>query len=406
MRVLVTGGAGFIGSNLVDGLLRDGHEVRVLDNFSTGHRSNLAHVRDDVEVVEGDLRSYERVSRAVRGCELVFHQGALPSVPRSVQDPLTSSEINIGGTLNVLLAARDEGVRPRRLRLVVVGLRRCAGLPARRDPGHEPARALRRLQARRRAVLPRRAPGVRPGDRLPALLQRLRPPPGPVLAVQRRLPKFIVAMRDGEAPTIYGDGSSRATSPISTTSSRRTCSRDRPRRGRQVLQHRRRPPGVAQRADGPAQRGARHADRAAVRRTRAGDVKHSLADVGRAERELGFDIAVTLGEARAARSTPSRRRGRPPSRPSAEGARAVRSGPVAARAPGSARRAGSPAAPSWQGARPARPAPRPGALPPAPAGAGPRRGHRTRRCARARAPAARRRSAGRCARIGRRRRSP
>src|SRR5436305_9400656 len=108
-RVLVTGGGGFIGSNLVRALLERGDEVRVLDNFSTGSRANLEDV--DVEVVEGELRSYERVHAAVRGSEVVFHLGALGSVPRSVQDPLTSSAVNVEGTLNVLLAARDEGVR-------------------------------------------------------------------------------------------------------------------------------------------------------------------------------------------------------------------------------------------------------------------------------------------------------
>src|SRR5438309_8925381 len=108
-RVLVTGGAGFIGSNLVRSLLERGDDVRVLDNFSTGNRANLEGL--DVEVVEGELRSYERVHAAVRGVELVFHLGALGSVPRSVQDPLTSSAVNVEGTLNVLLAARDEGVR-------------------------------------------------------------------------------------------------------------------------------------------------------------------------------------------------------------------------------------------------------------------------------------------------------
>lgn len=107
--VLVTGGAGFIGSNLVRALLARGDRVRVLDNFSTGNRDNLADLAD-VEVIEGDLRSYERVHAAVRGSELVFHQGALPSVPRSVQDPLTTTAVNVEGTLNVLLAARDEGV--------------------------------------------------------------------------------------------------------------------------------------------------------------------------------------------------------------------------------------------------------------------------------------------------------
>ncbi len=111
MTSLVTGGAGFIGSNLVRALLARGDEVRVLDNFSTGRRGNLAGLEADVELVEGELRSYERVHAAVRGADVVFHLGALGSVPRSVQDPLTTSAVNIEGTLNVLLAARDEGVR-------------------------------------------------------------------------------------------------------------------------------------------------------------------------------------------------------------------------------------------------------------------------------------------------------
>ena len=109
MRALVTGGGGFVGSNLVHALAERGEEVRVLDNFSTGSRANLTGL--DVEVLEGELRSYERVHNAVRGVDVVFHLGALGSVPRSVQDPLTSSAVNIEGTLNVLLAARDEGVR-------------------------------------------------------------------------------------------------------------------------------------------------------------------------------------------------------------------------------------------------------------------------------------------------------
>jgi UDP-N-acetylglucosamine/UDP-N-acetyl-alpha-D-glucosaminouronate 4-epimerase len=109
MKALVTGGAGFIGSNLVAALADRGDDVRVLDNFSTGNRANLEGL--DAGVIEGELRSYERVHAAMRGIEVVYHLGALGSVLRSVQDPLTSNAVNVEGTLNVLLAARDEGVR-------------------------------------------------------------------------------------------------------------------------------------------------------------------------------------------------------------------------------------------------------------------------------------------------------
>ena len=110
-RVLMTGGAGFIGSHLVDALVARGDTVRVLDNFSTGRRENLVAVQDQIELVEGDLRDPDAVAQAVNGVDLVFHQGALPSVPRSVADPLTSHEVNSTGTLRLLLAARDAGVR-------------------------------------------------------------------------------------------------------------------------------------------------------------------------------------------------------------------------------------------------------------------------------------------------------
>jgi nucleoside-diphosphate-sugar epimerase len=111
MRVLVTGGGGFIGSHLVERLLTEGYDVRVLDSFATGRRETLVPFGDDVELIEGDLQSYERAHNAVRGCEIVFHQAALPSVPRSIQDPLTSNATNVIGTLNLLLAARDSDVR-------------------------------------------------------------------------------------------------------------------------------------------------------------------------------------------------------------------------------------------------------------------------------------------------------
>ena len=111
MRYLVTGGAGFIGSNIVEELLKRGEQVRVLDNFSTGKRENLSHFLDQLELIEGDIRSYHIVREAVAGIDVVLHQAALPSVPRSVQDPITSNEVNVTGTLNVLSAGKDAKVR-------------------------------------------------------------------------------------------------------------------------------------------------------------------------------------------------------------------------------------------------------------------------------------------------------
>jgi len=94
-------------------LLADGHDVCVLDNFATGRRENLVGLGGVIEVIEGDIQSYERVHNAIRGCEVVFHEAALPSVPRSIQDPLTSNAVNVIGTLDVLLAARDsDGASP------------------------------------------------------------------------------------------------------------------------------------------------------------------------------------------------------------------------------------------------------------------------------------------------------
>lgn len=114
MLYLVTGGAGFIGSHLVDALLGRGHRVRVFDNFSTGRMENLQEARasgDRLEVVEGDLRDFSALREAVEGAYGVFHVAALPSVTRSVEDPSTTVEVNIAGTLNCLLAARDAGAR-------------------------------------------------------------------------------------------------------------------------------------------------------------------------------------------------------------------------------------------------------------------------------------------------------
>ncbi len=203
--VLVTGGAGFIGSNLVQALRARGDEVRILDNFSTGSRANLDGL--DVEIVEGELRSYERVHNAVRGVEVVYHLGALGSVPRSVQDPLTSNAVNVEGTLNVLLAARDEGVR----RVVFSSSTSVYGssrsLPTREDSPLDPISpyGVAKLAAERYCVAFSRV-----YDAFETVVLRyfnvFGPRQSPSSQYAAVVPLFITAIAAGEPVTIHGDG--------------------------------------------------------------------------------------------------------------------------------------------------------------------------------------------------------
>jgi len=209
MRVLVTGGGGFIGSNLVRALVERGDDVRVLDNFSTGNRGNLAELANDVEIVEGELRSYERVHAATRGVEVVFHQGALPSVPRSVQDPLTTSAVNVEGTLNVLLAARDEGVR----RVVCASSSSVYGnsgeLPRLESANPDPISpyGVSKLGAERYCVSFSR---VYPLETVALrYFNVFGPNQDPTSQYAAVVPRFITAIADGRAIAIYGDGEQR-----------------------------------------------------------------------------------------------------------------------------------------------------------------------------------------------------
>lgn len=111
MNYLITGGAGFIGSNIVEHLVNHGHRVRILDNFSTGKYENIQGFRDKIELIEGDIRDLATCRTACQGIDVVFHEAALGSVPRSIEDPMTTNEVNIKGTLNMLLAARDAKIR-------------------------------------------------------------------------------------------------------------------------------------------------------------------------------------------------------------------------------------------------------------------------------------------------------
>ena len=204
-KVLVTGGAGFIGSNLAHALLARGDEVRILDNFSTGNRANLDGL--DVEIVEGELRSYERVHNAVRRTEIVYHLGALGSVPRSVQDPLTSSAVNVEGTLNVLLAARDEGVR----RVVYSSSTSVYGstrqLPTTEESAPDPISpyAVTKLAAERYCVS-----FSREYESLESVVLRyfnvFGPRQSPFSQYAAVVPRFVTAIEAGRPIEIHGDG--------------------------------------------------------------------------------------------------------------------------------------------------------------------------------------------------------
>ncbi len=110
-KVLVTGGAGFIGSNLAEELIRQGARVSIIDDFTTGFRENLEEIEGDFDFIEGDINDDAAVARAIDGVEIVFHQAALPSVPRSVEDPLETHRVCVNGTVNMLVRSREAGVR-------------------------------------------------------------------------------------------------------------------------------------------------------------------------------------------------------------------------------------------------------------------------------------------------------
>jgi UDP-glucose 4-epimerase len=206
MRVLVTGGGGFIGSHLVDRLLADGHDVRALDNFTSGRRENLDGVLDDIELVEGDIQSYERAHTAVRGCDVVLHQAALPSVPRSVLDPLTSNASNVIGTLNLLLAARDSDVR----RVVLASSSSVYGSNP-ELPKHEGLQTrpiapygVAKLAAEGYAQSFHRVYGL--NSVVLRYFNVFGPRQDPRSEYAAVIPKFIAAALQGTSPVIFGDG--------------------------------------------------------------------------------------------------------------------------------------------------------------------------------------------------------
>ena len=291
----MTGGGGFIGSHLSERLLREGHDVRVLDNFATGRRENLIALEDELEVVEGDIQSYERVNTAVRGCDLVFHQAALPSVPRSVQDPLTSNAANVIGTLNVLLAARDSDVG----RVVFASSSSVYGanptLPKEESLAASPISpyAVAKLAGEGYC----RSFAYVYGLETVALryFNVFGPRQDPLSQYAAVIPNFILAMLEGNSPTVHGDGEqTRDFTYISNVVDANL---------------------LAMTADGVSGKtynvacGERYSLNQLIQlirevtgqdveaeytEPRPGDVPHSMADISLARKELGYEPAVTF----------------------------------------------------------------------------------------------------------------
>src|SRR5919198_1011579 len=202
---LVTGGAGFIGSHITEELVRRGHKVRVADNLSTGKRTNLDHVAG-VEFFEGDLADLDFAHCAVRGCDYVLHQAAIPSVPRSVKDPIGSNKANVDGTLNVLVASRDAGVK----RLVFAGSSSVYGdtptLPKREDMPSSPLSpyALQKQIGEEYLQLFTRLYGLETvSTRYFNVFGPRQDPSSPYSGV---ISVFASALIENRPPTIYGDG--------------------------------------------------------------------------------------------------------------------------------------------------------------------------------------------------------
>ena len=202
---LVTGGAGFIGSHLAEELLRRGETVRVVDNLSTGKRQNIAHI-PSVEFIEGDLADLDVARRAVKGIDYVLHQAAIPSVPRSVEDPITSNRANIDASLNVLVAARDAGVK----RVVYAGSSSAYGntptLPKIETMAPAPLSpyALQKLVAEQYCQMFTRLYGLQTvTTRYFNVFGPRQDPSSPYSGV---ISIFISALCEGRPPTIYGDG--------------------------------------------------------------------------------------------------------------------------------------------------------------------------------------------------------
>ena len=206
MRFLVTGGAGFIGSNIVKALVENGYQVRVLDNFATGQRSNIEPFLKDLELIEGDVRDFWTVVKATKSVDYILHQAALPSVPRSIDNPLTTTEVNVNGTLNILEAARFNNVQ----RIVYASSSSIygdsLGMPQNEDmkPLPKSPYAITKLAGEEYCMSFYHLYGLE----TVALryFNVFGPRQNPFSQYSAVIPKFINMLNNGQSPTIWGDG--------------------------------------------------------------------------------------------------------------------------------------------------------------------------------------------------------
>lgn len=294
---LVTGGGGFIGSHIAEALVRRGDRVRVLDNFLTGRRENLAHLGSTIELIEGDIRDTETLRQACQGVQVVFHEAAIPSVPRSVREPEINHEINVDGTFKVLLAARDAGVR----RVVYAASSSAygeVGTSAKVEdqlPNPLSPYAVAKLVGEYYCQVFARVYGLETvALRYFNVFGPRQDPSSPYSGV---ISKFVTALLAGQAPIIYGDGEqSRDFIYVANVVDANLRAAESPAAVGQVINV-----GTAGRTTlngllAELQRIIGTALTPEYGETRAGDVRHSLADLQRAGELLGYHPLVGLAE--------------------------------------------------------------------------------------------------------------
>ncbi len=294
-RALVTGGAGFIGSHLVDGLLAAGWDVRVLDDFSSGREANLAGARGRIELLRGDLADSETAARAVAGVEVVFHEGAIPSVPRSVEQPVETNRANVTGTLTVLEAARQAGVR----RLVYAASSSAYGdtevLPKVETMPATPRSpyALQKYAGEVYCGLYHELYGLETvALRYFNIFGPRQDPKSEYAAV---VPRFATACLRGEPATIHGDGEqSRDFTFVADAVAANLAAADAPKASGHVMNVAGGKRITLNELLAALQKITGTSVAAVHGPPRAGDVRHSLADLGRARELLGWEPAVSL----------------------------------------------------------------------------------------------------------------